>query len=197
MSTANVYLDSFAILDHASRNTNDHQSDPAVLRDDDVLVMQFAALPQSMQYKRLVSGSTLHINISNITDDLSSRNPRASLKFNYLLKLIDTDEATYNNSPEVIESVSSQHGWSVDSTGWYTKDTYTPYFALNCGMAVQQVYSGCSASIRTTGSTRPYLSVEVDDSETVGLVIDNCTPASGSISKRNETQFSWLSLIHI
>lgn len=193
MSTANVYLDSFAILYNASRNTNDHQSDPAVLGDDDVLVMQFAALPQSMQYKRLVSGSTLYINISNITDDLSSRNPHASLKFDSLLKLIDTDEATYNNSPEVIERVSSQHGWSVDSTGWFTKYTGIPYFELNCGMAVQQGYSGCSASIRTTGSNRPYLSVEVDDSETVGLVIDNCTPASGSISKRNETQFSWRS----
>lgn len=193
MSTANVYLDSFAILDNASRNTNDHQSDPAVLRDGDVLVMQFAALPSSMQYKRLVSGSTLHINISNITDDLSTRNPRASLKFEYLTKLIDTDEATYNSSPEVIERVSSQHGWSVDSTGWYTHDTYTPYFELNCGTVVQQGYSGCSASIRTTGPNRPYLSVEVDDSETVGLTIDNCTPASGSISKRNETQFSWRS----
>ena len=190
MSTANVYLESFAILDNSSRNTNDHQSNPAVLKEDDVLVMRFTALPSSMQYKRLTRNSTLHINISNITDD-SSRYPRASLKFDYLTKPIDTDEATYNSSAEVIKRVSSKYGQSVDSTGWYEQDTGTPYFELTYGTAVQQGRSDCSVSIRTAGSNRPYLSVEVDDSETVGLVIENCTPASGSISKRNETRFSW------
>lgn len=190
MSTANVYLESFAILDNSSRNTNDHQSNPAVLKEDDVLVMRFTALPSSMQYKRLTRNSTLHINISNITDD-SSRYPEASLKFAYLTKPIDTDEATYNSSAEVIKRVSSKYGQSVDSTGWYEQDTRTPYFELTYGTAVQQGRSDCSVSIRTAGSNRPYLSVEVDDSETVGLVIENCTPASGSISKRNETRFSW------
>ena len=190
MSTANVYLESFAILDNSSRNTNDHQSNPAVLKKDDVLVMRFTALPSSMQYKRLTGNSTLHINISNITDD-SSRYPEASLKFDYLTKPINTDEATYNSSAEVIKRVSSKYGQSVDSTGWYEQDTGTPYFELTYGTAVQQGRSDCSVSIRTAGSNRPYLSVEVDDSETVGLVIENCTPASGSISKRNETRFSW------
>lgn len=190
MSTANVYLESFAILDNSSRNTNDHQSNPAVLKEDDVLVMRFTALPSSMQYKRLTGNSTLHINISNITDD-SSRYPEASLKFDYLTKPIDTDEATYNSSAEVIKRVSSKYGQSVDSTGWYEQATGTPYFELTYGTAVQQGRSDCSVSIRTAGSNRPYLSVEVDDSETVGLVIENCTPASGSISKRNETRFSW------
>ena len=195
MSTAKVYLKEFAILDEASRNTNDHQSDPAALDHDDCLVMKFEELPASMQYKRISSGSSLSVYVSKIVDpDATSLGPAANLVFEDLAAPVDVETITYNNNQRVLERFSGNSGEKVRNGGWVTDDSISAGLALNCGAAVRQWYVDVSAYIRTTGSLRPYLTVEVDDSETVGVTIRNCTPASGSISKKQDNRFSWLVL---
>ena len=195
MSTAKVYLKEFAILDEASRNTNDHQSDPANLAHNDCLVMKFEALPASMQYKRISSDSSLSVYVSKIVDpDATSLGPAANLVFEDLAAPVDVETITYNNNQRVLERFSENSGEKVRNGGWVTDDSISAGLALNCGAAVRQWYVDVSAYIRTTGSLRPYLTVEVDDSETVGVTIRNCTPASGSISKKQDNRFSWLVL---
>lgn len=193
MSTAKVYLKEFAILDEASRNTNDHQSDPANLEHNDCLVMKFEALPASMQYKRISSDSSLSVYVSKIVDpDATSLGPAANLVFKHLLAPVDVKTITYNDNQKVLKQFSSGYsGEKVRNGGWVTDDGVSAGLALDCGAAVRQWYVDVTASIRTKGSNRPYLTVVVDDSDTVGLTFENCTPASGSISKKKDNRFSW------
>lgn len=194
MSTAKVYLDSFAILKDTSRNTNDHQSDPAILGDEDCLVIRFDALPASMQFKRLVVPATFSVYISKLTDSYDDKYPSAKLSYAVLFSLIDTNTITYNNDQGVLNRVASSLGNAVAETGWHTFEFVTTDDALNYGVAVKQWWHDSYASIRTTGTMRPYISVETDDSETVGVAIRKCTPSSGSISKKSDNTFSWHSV---
>lgn len=195
MSTAKVYIKGFAILNETSRNTNDHQSDPAILDVDDCLVITFEDLPASMQYKRITSESSIAVYVSKIVDpEATSLGPAANLVFEDLAAPVDVETITYNNNQRVLERFSGNSGEKVRNGGWVTDDSISAGLALNCGAAVRQWYVDVSAYIRTTGSLRPYLTVEVDDSETVGVTIRNCTPASGSISKKQDNRFSWLAL---
>lgn len=195
MSTAKVYIKGFAILNETSRNTNDHQSDPAILDVDDCLVITFEDLPASMQYKRITSESSIAVYVSKIVDpEATSLGPAANLVFKDLAAPVDVETITYNNNQRVLERFPGNSGEKVRNGGWVTDDSISAGLALNCGAAVRQWYVDVSAYIRTTGSLRPYLTVEVDDSETVGVTIRNCTPASGSISKKQDNRFSWLAL---
>lgn len=196
MSTAKVYLKEFAILDEASRNTNDHQSDPANLAHNDCLVMKFEALPASMQYKRISFDSSLSVYVSKIVDPgATSLGPDANLVFKALFDTVDVETITYNDNQKVLDLFSSGYsGTKVRNGGWVTDDEVSAAFALNYGAAVRQWYVYVTASIRTKGSNRPYLTVVVDDSETVGVTIERCAPASGSISKRTDNRFSWLAM---
>lgn len=191
MSTAKVYAKEFAILKNTSRNTNDHQSDPAILRKDDCLVILFESLPENMQFKRLVSPTNFAVYVSKLTDSDNDGYPSAKIQYDNLLKPVDANVITYNNDQGVRNSLTSSPSDVIWDTGWHAFEFVSTGFALNCGVAIEQGYSDSAASIRTTGTNRPYINVEADDSETVGCAVKNCTPSSGSISKKVDNKFSW------
>lgn len=191
MSSERVYLKEFAILDNNSRNTNDHTSNPAVVDEDDYLVMLFDALPERMQFKRLIDNQSLHVNISALNEP-GVKNPTARLKIAELNRSVDANSLTFNND-QGVRSAYLSDGLFITGTGWLTFNNIFVGAMLNYGVAVMQPYAGSSVSIPTSGASRPYLTVEVDDSETVGVQVSNCRPESGAVSSKKENIFTWLS----
>ena len=121
MSTAKVYIKGFAILNETSRNTNDHQSDPAILDVDDCLVITFEDLPASMQYKRITSESSIAVYVSKIVDpEATSLGPAANLVFKDLAAPVDVETITYNNNQRVLERFPGNSGEKVRNGGWVT-----------------------------------------------------------------------------
>lgn len=196
MSTAKIYLRDFAFLDESSRNTNDHASNPAELNDGDYLLIHFEELPESMQFKRIVGLPELFVYIKKLVDRDDPKYPYCVLYIDDIFHNFDATDATYNNCKKIIDSLkssASKAGTYVKNTGWLQLGLGLTGLALNNGVAVKQSSIDATVSIPTTGTQRPYLSVEVDDSETVGVEVSGCAPASGSISKKQENKFSWKS----
>lgn len=196
MSTAKVYLKEFAFLDETSRNTNDHASNPAVLESQDLLLLGFDALPESMQFKRISSYPTLSVYIKKLVDTADPSYPYCTLYSETAFRKFDPLSATYANSQDLIDSfktASSIFKEGVEGTGWLTfaRGLVPRASALNCGAMLKHLSASNTISIVTQGTQRPYLTVEVDDSDTLGVEVSDCTPSSGTIARTAPAIFAW------
>jgi hypothetical protein len=52
-------------------------------------------------------------------------------------------------------------------------------------------FSDGSVAVVTSGANAPYLTVTVDDSDTIGLTLDSLAPKSGAIIKTQDNTFTW------
>lgn len=194
MSTAKVYLKEFAILDKSSRNTNDHTSNPANLDNGDFLLLLFEDLPASMQFKRFVGSQILTVYVSKLVDRDDPSSPYCKLlrKENTYARTFDVGSATYNNCDFITSDQYIEFGPKVESTGSLSFDDYGVFgFAVNEGVVLKQSSIDATVSITTSGARRPYLTVEVDDSDTLGCTVSECAPASGTIQRTAPVTFTW------
>lgn len=145
--------------------------------------MSFQDLPQNMRFKR-VTGSTAHAYLSRVTDE-----DRAYTKSLY--DQLDAESITYNTRPNHLSSTATATKATI-STGWNEIDDYTTVFGIRYGLAFfLGDFSDGSVAVVTSGSNAPYLTVTVDDSDTIGLTLDSLAPKSGAIIKTQDNTFTW------
>lgn len=201
MSTAKVYLKEFAILDEDNRNSNDHTSNPAVLEYRDFLCMRFDDLPEAMQFKRISAIPPLTVYISKLVDSFDPSSPYCKVYAKRILRQFDPLTATYNNSADLIEDFDSSivSDAIARGTGALTiEDIYVAGAALNNGVMLSIGFTDENIlSVITQGINRPYITIEVDDSDTLGVDVTDCTPSSGNIARTSPVIFAWTAKAHI
>lgn len=180
--TATVKTKDFAFLDESARGVNDHTSNPVTITGGDYLLLSFQELPQNMRFKR-ITDSTAHAYLSKVTDE-----DRAYT--DDLVRPFDAESITYNTRPHNI-SDSAYNRISI-SRGWNEISTYVTKFGIWYGIAFfLPRYSDGSVAVTTSGTNAPYLTITVDDSDTIGLELSNLSPASGAIIKTQDNLFAW------
>lgn len=180
--TATVKIKDFAFLDESARGVNDHTSNPVTITGGDYLLMSFQELPQNMHFKRITS-SKAHAYLSRATDG-----DRAYT--NYIVRPFDAESITYDTNPYSFYTSADRRVYI--SRGWNEISANASAFDLLYGIAFfLPSYSNNPASVTTSGTDAPYLTVTVDESDTIGLTIRNLAPSSGAIIKSEENIFSW------
>ena len=160
---------------------NDHTSNPVTITDGDYLLLSFQELPQNMRFKR-ITDSTAHAYLSKVTDA-----DRAYT--DDLVRPFDAESITYNTKPNI--SASTYSRISI-SRGWNEISTYVTKFGIWYGIAFfLPSYSDGSVAVTTSGTNAPYLTITVDDSDTIGLELSNLSPASGAVIKTQDNLFAW------
>ena len=135
-----------------------------------------------MRFKR-ITDSTAHAYLSKVTDE-----DRAYT--DDLVRPFDAESITYNTRPHNI-SDSAYNRISI-SRGWNEISTYVTKFGIWYGIAFfLPRYSDGSVAVTTSGTNAPYLTITVDDSDTIGLELSNLSPASGAIIKTQDNLFAW------
>ena len=179
--TATVKTKDFAFLDESARGVNDHTSNPVTITGGDYLLLSFQELPQNMRFKR-ITDSTAHAYLSKVTDA-----DRAYT--DDLVRPFDAESITYNTKPNI--SASTYSRISI-SRGWNEISTYVTKFGIWYGIAFfLPSYSDGSVAVTTSGTNAPYLTITVDDSDTIGLELSNLSPASGAVIKTQDNLFAW------
>jgi hypothetical protein len=179
--TATVKTKDFAFLDESARGVNDHTSNPVTITGGDYLLLSFQELPQNMRFKR-ITDSTAHAYLSKVTDA-----DRAYT--DDLVRPFDAESITYNTKPNI--SASTYRRISI-SRGWNEISTYVTKFGIWYGIAFfLPSYSDGSVAVTTSGTNAPYLTITVDDSDTIGLELSNLSPASGAVIKTQDNLFAW------
>lgn len=160
---------------------NDHTSNPVTITGGDYLLLSFQELPQNMRFKR-ITDSTAHAYLSKVTDA-----DRAYT--DDLIRPFDAESITYNTKPNI--SASTYSRISI-SRGWNEISTYVTKFGIWYGTAFfLPSYSDGSVAVTTSGTNAPYLTITVDDSDTIGLELSNLSPASGAVIKTQDNLFAW------
>lgn len=160
---------------------NDHTSNPVTITGGDYLLLSFQELPQNMRFKR-ITDSTAHAYLSKVTDA-----DRAYT--DDLVRPFDAESITYNTKPNI--SASTYSRISI-SRGWNEISTYVTKFGIWYGIAFfLPSYSDGSVAVTTSGTNAPYLTITVDDSDTIGLELSNLSPASGAVIKTQDNLFAW------
>lgn len=160
---------------------NDHTSNPVTITGGDYLLLSFQELPQNMRFKR-ITDSTAHAYLSKVTDA-----DRAYT--DGLVRPFDAESITYNTKPNI--SASTYSRISI-SRGWNEISTYVTKFGIWYGIAFfLPSYSDGSVAVTTSGTNAPYLTITVDDSDTIGLELSNLSPASGAVIKTQDNLFAW------
>ena len=160
---------------------NDHTSNPVTITGGDYLLLSFQELPQNMRFKR-ITDSTAHAYLSKVTDA-----DRAYT--DDLVRPFDAESITYNTKPNI--SASTYRRISI-SRGWNEISTYVTKFGIWYGIAFfLPSYSDGSVAVTTSGTNAPYLTITVDDSDTIGLELSNLSPASGAVIKTQDNLFAW------
>ena len=179
--TATVKTKDFAFLDESARGVNDHTSNPVTITGGDYLLLSFQELPQNMRFKR-ITDSTAHAYLSKVTDaDMAYTDD--------LVRPFDAESITYNTKPNI--SASTYSRISI-SRGWNEISTYVTKFGIWYGIAFfLPSYSDGSVAVTTSGTNAPYLTITVDDSDTIGLELSNLSPASGAVIKTQDNLFAW------
>ena len=134
-----------------------------------------------MRFKR-ITDSTAHAYLSKVTDA-----DRAYT--DDLVRPFDAESITYNTKPNI--SASTYSRISI-SRGWNEISTYVTKFGIWYGIAFfLPSYSDGSVAVTTSGTNAPYLTITVDDSDTIGLELSNLSPASGAVIKTQDNLFAW------
>lgn len=180
--TATVKIKDFAFLDESARGVNDHTSNPVTITGGDYLLLSFQELPQNMRFKR-ITDSTAHAYLSKVTDADKAYTDS-------LVRPFDAESITYNTKPNNI-SASTYNKTSI-SRGWNEISTYVTKYGIWYGIAFFLTsYSDGSVAVTTSGTNAPYLTITVDDSDTIGLELSNLSPASGAVIKTQDNLFAW------
>lgn len=181
--TATLKIEKFAFLDESARGVNDHTSNPVTLNGGDYLLMAFQALPENMRFKR-ITDATAHAYLSRVT----------GLNDAYTTVLFDQFDAesiTYNTKPNHLSSSYGDTKVTI-SRGWNEIDDYVTVYGIRYGVVFYiNKYADGSVAIVTSGTNAPYLTVTVDDSDTIGLTLDSLAPKSGAIIKTQDNTFTW------
>lgn len=180
--TATVKIKDFAFLDESARGVNDHTSNPVTITGGDYLLLSFQELPQNMRFKR-ITDSTAHAYLSKVTDADKAYTDS-------LVRPFDAESITYNTKPNNI-SASTYNKTSI-SRGWNEISTYVTKYGIWYGIAFfLPSYSDGFVAVTTSGTNAPYLTITVDDSDTIGLELSNLSPASGAVIKTQDNLFAW------
>lgn len=181
--TATVKIKDFAFLDESARGVNDHTSNPVTLEEKDYLLMSFHDLPENMRFKRITSSSA-HAYLSKVTNEDRSYTKALYDQFN-------AESITYNTRPNHLSSTATATKATI-SNGWNEIDDYITVYGVRYGLAFfLGDFSDGSVAVVTSGANAPYLTVTVDDSDTIGLTLDSLAPKSGAIIKTQDNTFTW------
>lgn len=181
--TATLKIEKFAFLDESARGVNDHTSNPVTLNGGDYLLMAFQALPENMRFKR-ITDATAHAYLSRVT---GLNDAYTTVLFDQL----DAESITYNTKPNHLSSSYGDTKVTI-SRGWNEIDDYVTVYGIRYGVVFYiNKYADGSVAIVTSGTNAPYLTVTVDDSDTIGLTLDNLAPKSGAIIKTQDNTFTW------
>lgn len=181
--TATLKIEKFAFLDESARGVNDHTSNPVTLNGGDYLLMAFQALPENMRFKR-ITDATAHAYLSRVT---GLNDAYTTVLFDQL----DAESITYNTKPNHLSSSYGDTKVTI-SRGWNEIDDYVTVYGIRYGVVFYiNKYADGSVAIVTSGTNAPYLTVTVDDSDTIGLTLDSLAPKSGAIIKTQDNTFTW------
>lgn len=181
--TATLKIEKFAFLDESARGVNDHTSNPVTLNGGDYLLMAFQALPENMRFKRIIE-STAHAYLSKATTDRQAYT-------GVLFSQFDAESITYNTAPNYLFSTYGDTKVTI-SRGWIELDNHVGQYGVRYGISFYFAeYSSASAAVVTSGANAPYLTVTVDESDTIGLTLRETSPSSGTIIKTQDNTFTW------
>lgn len=145
--------------------------------------MSFHDLPENMRFKRITSSSA-HAYLSKVTNEDRSYTKPLYDQFN-------AESITYNTRPNHLSSTTTATKATI-SKGWNEIDDYTTVYGVRYGLAFfLGDFSDGSVAVVTSGANAPYLTVTVDDSDTIGLTLDSLAPKSGAIIKTQDNTFTW------
>ena len=103
----------------------------------------------------------------------------------------DAESITYNTKPNHLSSSYGDTKVTI-SRGWNEIDDYVTVYGIRYGIVFYlNKYDDGSVAVVTSGTNAPYLTVTVDDSDTIGLTLDNLAPKSGTIIKTQDNTFTW------
>nr|DAT45014.1 MAG TPA: Oligo alginate lyase [Caudoviricetes sp.] len=146
-------------------------------------MMTFQALPENMRFKRITE-STAHAYLSKATTDRTAYTA-------VLFKNFDAETITYNTKPNHLSSSYGDTKVTI-SQGWNEIDDHVGQYGVRYGIAFYFAeYSSASATVVTSGVNAPYLTVTVDESDTIGLTLRETSPTSGTIIKTQDNTFTW------
>lgn len=145
--------------------------------------MTFQDLPENMRFKR-ITDSTAHAYLSSVTGENEAYT-------GVLFDQFDAESITYNTAPNHIFSTYGDTKVTI-SRGWNEIDDYVGQYGVRYGLTLYiHKYTDCSAAVATSGANAPYLTVTVDESDTIGLTLRETSPTSGSIIKTQDNTFTW------
>ena len=181
--TATVKIKDFAFLDESARGVNDHTSNPVTLNHGDYLIMSVQELPQNMRFKR-ITDATAHAYLSSVTGVNEACTSVMFAQF-------DAESITYNTKPNHLSSSYGDTKVTI-SRGWNEIDDYVTMYGIRYGIVFYlNKYADGSVAVVTSGTNAPYLTVTVDDSDTIGLTLRETSPTSGTIIKTQDNTFTW------
>ena len=136
-----------------------------------------------MRFKR-VTGSTAHAYLSKVIGEDQAYTKSLYSQF-------DAESITYNTRPSHLSSTTTATKSTI-SRGWNEIDDYVTVYGGRYGIAFFLYdFSDGSVAVVTNGTNAPYLTVTVDDSDTIGLTLDNLAPKTGAIIKTQDNAFTW------
>ena len=145
--------------------------------------MSVQELPQNMRFKR-ITDATAHAYLSSVTGVNEAYTSVMFAQF-------DAESITYNTKPNHLSSSYGDTKVTI-SRGWNEIDDYVTMYGIRYGIVFYlNKYADGSVAVVTSGTNAPYLTVTVDDSDTIGLTLRETSPTSGTIIKTQDNTFTW------
>ena len=145
--------------------------------------MTFQDLPENMRFKR-ITDSTAHAYLNSVTGEKEAYT-------DILFDQFDAESITYNTAPDYLFSTYGDTKVTI-SRGWNEIDDHVGKYGVRYGVVLYiHQYTDCSAAVATSGANAPYLTVTVDESDTMGLILSKTSPISGAIIKTQDNTFTW------
>ena len=186
-----LYATAFAVLDYYNQGTNVHTGSQVTISNLKKILLKFDPLPASMQFKRIVS-MVPYVYALSISDGSANT-------FDAIINQtsFNENEVTYENWPSSYRTdLFGMPPTSAQPPIWVGLSTWTMQSKRDIASAIQNGigidYGGDAATIQTTGTNRPYLLVEIDESATADILsITSMSPNAGTIDKTSAAVFTW------
>lgn len=185
-----LYATAFAVLDYNNQGANVHTGAQATITSGSSILFKFDALPDAMRFKRIskvdlfvYASSTSYTSSVSSMQAASNRTPFDENTVTYATWQKSYDANFMSLTGMVLPK------W-VELFG-YTRDQSFARSIMN-GVSVS-ISSGLgNVTIQTTGTNRPYLLVEIDESATADILsITSMSPNAGTVDKTRATIFTW------
>jgi hypothetical protein len=185
-----LYATAFAVLDYNNQGANVHTGAQATITYGSSILVKFDALPDEMRFKR-ISKVDLFVYASSTSYTSSVSSMQAA-----------SNEMLFNENTVTYASWQKSYDANFMSlTGmvlpkWVELFGYTKNqsFARSIMNGISLSISGGlgNVTIQTTGTNRPYLLVEIDESATADILsITRMSPNAGTIDKTSAAVFTW------